>query len=125
MITGKIYKLRFLDETITMSDQPSINVSGAKALGELGKRYKRGTRQSASNLVAERLALETQTFTVTISREQFEKLKWLANSQSISATSALERAIETEYYIKEQIIVQGKKILVQSPNKSIQAVVFE
>ena len=98
-----------------MSDQSSTNVSGAKALGKIARRSGRIAREVEF--------LETQTFTVTISNEQFKKLKWLANSQNISATSALEKAIETEYYMKQQT-TQGKRVLVQSANKSIQEIVF-
>ena len=110
-----------------MDDQSFIS-SGAKALSEIRKKARDKTRnkdvrKSASYLVQERLRTQTQTFTVTISSEQFEKLKWLANSQNISATSALEKAIETEYYMKQQTS-QGKRVLVQSANKSIQEIVF-
>jgi hypothetical protein len=97
-----------------MGDQPLS--PNAQKIAELGRQViSKAQREAASKMVSERLALETQTFTVTISREQFEKLKWLANSQSISATSALEKAIETEYYMKQQTS-QGKRVLVQSAN---------
>ena len=68
--------------------------------------------------------LETQTFTVAVSRERFQKLKDLANSQGISATSALEKAIETEYYLKQRV-GEGGRVLVQSTDKSIQEVLFD
>ena len=108
-----------------MDDQSFIS-SGAKALSEIRKKARnKGVRKSASYLVQERLRTQTQTqtFTVTISSEQFEKLKWLANSQNISATSALEKAIETEYLLQQQVI-QGKRILIRSANNSIQEIVF-
>lgn len=106
-----------------MDDQSFIS-SGAKAFSEIRKKARnKDVRKSASYLVQERLRTQTQTFTVTISSEQFEKLKWLANSQNISATSALEKAIETEYLLQQQVI-QGKRILIRSANNSIQEIVF-
>ena len=66
----------------------------------------------------------TQTFTVTISSERFEKLKWLANSQNISATSALEQALETEYLLQQELI-QGKRILTWSKDKNLQEIIFK
>ena len=66
----------------------------------------------------------TQTFTVTISSERFEKLKWLANSQNISATSALEQALETEHFIRQQTM-QSKRILTWSKDKNLQEIIFK
>ncbi|PZV13431.1 MAG: hypothetical protein DCF20_15485 [Pseudanabaena sp.] len=107
-----------------MSDQSSTN----KATDRLG-RIARGSGRVArgagllGRIAKEVEVLETQTFTVTISSDKFKKLKWLANHQNISSTSALEKAIETEYYMKQQTS-QGKRVLVQSSNKSIQEIVF-
>ena len=106
-----------------MGDQPlsrsaqRIADRAAQAINRLKR------RESASKTVSDRLVLENQTFTVTISIDKFKKLKWLADHQNISATSALEKAIETEYYMKQQTS-QGKRVLVQSSNKSIQEIVF-
>lgn len=66
---------------------------------------------------------DTQTFTVTISIYKFKKLKWLADMQNIAATSALEKAIETEFLVQREIS-KGKRILIFSPDKTFQELVF-
>jgi predicted DNA binding CopG/RHH family protein len=65
----------------------------------------------------------TEKITVRLTEAQIEKLKKLANSQGITATAALQRAIETENYIRDEI-EQGSKILVQHKNKEIHQLVF-
>lgn len=67
--------------------------------------------------------LDTVTFTVTVSKQTLEKLQWLANCQNINATSVLEIAVATEFYIKQNI-AKGKRILIQSSDKSIQVIKF-
>lgn len=66
------------------------------------------------------------TFTVTISKERFIKLKRLAHAQNISDTSALEKAIETEFYFQNKIL-EGYRILIQSltDKSSIKQVLFK
>lgn len=54
---------------------------------------------------------ETEIITVRLTEAQIEKLKKLANSQGITATAALQKAIETENYIRNEI-EQGSKILI-------------
>jgi predicted DNA binding CopG/RHH family protein len=67
--------------------------------------------------------MATEKITVRLTEAQIEKLKKLANSQGITATAALQKAIETENYIRDEI-EQGSKILVQHKNKEIHQLVF-
>jgi hypothetical protein len=60
---------------------------------------------------------------VTLSRQQYEMLKELADDQNIDTADALRKAIVTEDFIKAQIKA-GKKILIQDRNNSIQEIVF-
>jgi hypothetical protein len=72
-------------------------------------------------------AQETSKLTVEVrvklTEDQIEKLKKLANSQGITATAALQKAIETENYIRNEI-EQGSKILVQHKNQEIGQLIF-
>jgi predicted DNA binding CopG/RHH family protein len=68
--------------------------------------------------------MKTEKITVRLTEAQIEKLKKLANSQGITATAALHKAIETENYIRNEI-EQGSKILIQHKDqKIIQELVF-
>ena len=68
--------------------------------------------------------IETRTVVIDMPVEQFEKISQLAKIQGITATSALAKAIETEFYIKEQI-GKGARILVQNPDRSIREIAFK
>ena len=69
------------------------------------------------------MALTTEKITVKLTSEQIKKLKDLANDQGITATAALQRAIETENFIRQEIKT-GAKILVQHQNKKVQQIIF-
>jgi predicted transcriptional regulator len=60
--------------------------------------------------------------TVTFSDEQLEKLGKLANQKGVTATAMLQHALETEFYIREEI-AKGKKILVKD-GKDLKELVF-
>ncbi len=69
-------------------------------------------------------ATETTKFTINLTDDQVKKIKKLADSQGITATEALLKAIETESYIQGKI-VRGSKILVQNQGNEINQLIFD
>jgi hypothetical protein len=60
---------------------------------------------------------------ITLSSDAAKWLELLAESQGITQTEALRKAIATEAYIQKEI-AEGSKILVQKADKEIREVVF-
>ncbi|NES80228.1 MAG: hypothetical protein F6K10_01325 [Moorea sp. SIO2B7] len=65
----------------------------------------------------------TKRTTVRLSDNVLKKLRKLADEQGITLTSALQKAIITEDFVREEI-KRGGKILVEKPNKTYTEVVF-
>lgn len=60
---------------------------------------------------------------ITLSSDAAKWLELLAESQGITQTEALRKAIATEAYIQKEI-AEGSKILIQKADKEIREVVF-
>jgi predicted transcriptional regulator len=60
---------------------------------------------------------------ITLSSDAAKWLEFLADTQGITQTEALRKAIATEAYIQKEIL-EGSKILVQKADKEIREVVF-
>lgn len=67
--------------------------------------------------------LSPKRMSVTLSSDAAKWLEVLAESQGITQTEALRKAIATEAYIQREI-AEGSKILVQKADKEIREVVF-
>jgi len=76
------------------------------------------------SLDAQRSSLETKTYTVNFSEQDLEKLKKIANDQSITANLALQKAIRTEEYIREHL-KKGHKILFQDDSGEFYQINFK
>jgi hypothetical protein len=61
---------------------------------------------------------DTKRMTVNLAEDALAKLKWIADSQGITLTEALRRAIATEGYIRQEAS-KGHKILVQDPATNV------
>jgi hypothetical protein len=61
--------------------------------------------------------------TVALKPDVNQMLEKLAKSSGMTLSEAIQKAIATEFYIREEI-EQGSKILVRKPNDEIHQVVF-
>jgi predicted transcriptional regulator len=59
---------------------------------------------------------------VTLSDEQIEKLTKYAKEKNVTATAIVQHALDTEFYIREEI-AQGHKIIVKG-DKVLKQLVF-
>jgi predicted transcriptional regulator len=66
--------------------------------------------------------VDKRTISVRLSEDVISKLRQLAERQGISATAALQKAIETEVFVRDEID-RGAKILVKE-NDHLKEVVF-
>lgn len=66
---------------------------------------------------------EPRKLSVRLSPESAAKLEKLAAEQGLSLNAALQKAITTEDFLREQID-QGNKILIERPNKTFAEVLF-
>ena len=72
---------------------------------------------------APRSTPSTKRMSIGLSGETVELLEFLAQSQGISQTEAIRRAIATDvYFLKERL--DGSKVLLQKSNKEIREVLF-
>jgi len=81
-------------------------------------------RSKNLNTVTQRSSLETKSYTVNFSEQDLEKLKKIANDQSITANLALQKAIRTEEYIREHL-KKGHKILFQDDSGEFYQINFK
>jgi hypothetical protein len=80
-----------------------------------------------TNIIADsttpKSAQSNKRMSIGLSGETVELLEFLADSQGISQTEAIRRAIATDvYFIKERL--EGSKVLLQKPDKEIREVLF-
>ena len=66
---------------------------------------------------------EGKKLSVRLTPDAAQKLQRLADEQGISLTAALQKAIVTEDFVRDQISAGGK-IIVQKPDKTYTEVVF-
>ncbi len=67
---------------------------------------------------------QTKRVTITLTEEQLEILKRLAEDQGITATSVIQKALLTENYMHNEVKAK-RRILIQDPkDNSLKQVVF-
>lgn len=79
--------------------------------------------KAQANVNKQSETLSPKRMSVTLSGDAAKWLESLAESQGITQTEALRKAIATEAYIQREIS-EGSKILVQKADKEIREVVF-
>ncbi len=87
------------------------------------KSNKSQNSEAKNSLCQEPENLSPKRMSVTLPSDTAKWLELLAESQGITQTEALRKAIATEAYIQREI-AEGSKILVQKADKEIREVVF-
>lgn len=69
------------------------------------------------------MAAEAKKTTVRLPEDTLSKLQKLASEQGITLTAALQKAIATEDFVRDEI-KRGGKIIIEKPNHTFSEVIF-